>query len=759
LNKRLVTFVLAGMAAAGMFVATTSTPSFASTSFQGHGSIDQAYAVGAKPGERLTLINGSGAKVGSGLVDSLGGIIIRNLSPGGGFRFEETGAQPRRTAPFAVLSASSTPPASLYSSQHLHAGLNYVQMRDGISIAATVRLPPGKTLADGPFPTVIEYSGYATAAPHSLLDSLLGKAPSNDPLLPDSATIVGSVIAPLLGFVTVSVQMRGTGCSGGAFDLFGLPSDYDGYDMIQTVGAQSWALHHKVGMVGISYSGISQFEVAGTDPPDLAAIAPLSSTDDLFSTGYPGGIYNSGFAASWIAQRKVDAEAAPKGGQPWAAAEIATGDTTCLANQVLHPEAQQLESLVGPGLSRVPSLFDQRSPAVWATHVKVPVFLVGALEDEQTGPQWPALITALGHDKNVYVTMLNGTHIDSLGPDTLSRWLEFLDIYVAGQVPTQNPYLNLLAPEVYAEATGGAKSMTPPPVRFTTDTSVSQAKSDYAAQDPRVRVLFDNGGGALGPGALQPTFEADYAQWPPRGTVTRYYLGSKGTLNSAKGPATATSFRPDPSVRPATDLAASANAWAPQPPYNWTTVPAANGVAFETPAFASPTTIVGPASLDLWLKSSAASTDLQVTVTEVRPGDTQEEYVTSGFLRSSNRTLSSSSTVLDPVPTYLKSDRHNLPAGSYTLVRIPIDPIAHAFRAGTRLRIVISAPGGDRPEWAFATPATHGSVTDTLSLGGATASSLAVNVVNGVSPTAATPACGALRGEPCRPYAKLGNQD
>ncbi len=757
LTTRLAAAVAAGIVTAALFVATSATPSFASAPFQGHGSIGQAYAIGATPGEHLTLIDGSGSKVGSGVVDKLGGIIIRNLKAGRGFRFEEIGGKHRKTASFAVLSATSTPPAALYTGQHLHAGLNYVKMRDGISIAATVRLPPGKTLADGPFPTVIEYSGYATAAPHSLLDSLEGKAPSSDALLPDTATIVGAVVAPLLGFVTVSMQMRGTGCSGGAFDLFGLPSDYDGYDMIQTVGAQPWALNHKVGMVGISYSGISQFEVAGTDPPDLAAIAPLSSTDDLFSTGYPGGIYNSGFAASWIAQRKVDAEAAPKGGQPWATAEIATGDTTCLANQVLHPEAQQLESLVGPDLSRVPSLFDQRSPVVWATHVKVPVFLVGALEDEQTGPQWPVLISALSHDKNVYATMLNGTHIDSLGPDTLSRWLEFLDIYVAGRVPTQNAFLTLLAPAVYSQATGGAKSMAPPPVRFTGDASLTQAKSDFAAQDPRLRVLFDNGGGDLGPGAMQPTFEADYSQWPPRGTVTRYYLGSGGTLASTKGSATQAKFRPDPSVRPATDLP-SGNAWAAQPPYQWTTVRAANGVAFESPPFASATTIVGPASLDLWLRSSAPSTDLQVTVTEVRPGETQEEYVTSGFLRSANRKLSASSTALDPVPTYLKSDRHNLPAGGATLVRIPIDPIAHSFRAGTRLRIVISAPGGDRPAWAFATPATHGSVTDTLALGGATASSLALDVVNGVNPTATMPACGALRGEPCRTYAKMANQ-
>ena len=59
---------------------------------------------------------------------------------------------------------------------------------------------------------------------------------------------------------------------------------------------------------------------------------------------------------------------------------------------------------------------------------------------------------------------------------------------------------------------------------------MSAAKADFAAQDPRVRVLFDNGGGDLGPGALQPTFEADYSLVAARGTVTRYYLGSGGTL-------------------------------------------------------------------------------------------------------------------------------------------------------------------------------------------------------------------------------------
>ena len=728
--------------------------------FLGHGSIGQAYVTGAPPGVRLSVVDANGTTVGSGVVDRLGSLIVRNLTAGPGYHFEEgTGPAARRTAAFAVLSTSSTPSASFYSSQHLHAGLNYVRMRDGVLLAATVRLPPGKTLADGPFPTVIEYSGYDVAGPHSLIDALEGHASSSDPLLPDTSTVVGSVLAPLLGFVTVSVQMRGTGCSGGAFDLFGLPSDYDGYDVVQTVGAQPWVLNHKVGMVGISYSGFSQLVVAGTDPPDLAAITPLSPTDDLYSTGYPGGIYNDGFAASWVAQRVSDARPAPGGGQPWATAEIATGDRTCLANQSLHLQAQSLVSLISPNLGRTPALFDPRSPTVWASHIKVPVFMVGALEDEQVGPQWPALITALHGDKDVYVTMLNGTHTDSLGPDTISRWLEFLDMYVADSVPNASPTLNALTPTLYSSLTSGAPSAPVPAIRFTTEPSVATARSAFAAQDPRVRVLFDNGGGSLGPGALQPTYEAGFSAWPPAGTVVHYGLGPGGTLEKGAPPASSiASFHPNPAVRPADDLAASANAWAAQPPYDWTTVPAANGIAFQTPAFTSATTIVGPASLNLMLRSTAPVTDLQVTVTEVRPGETQEDYVTSGFLRSSDRTLSAASTVLDPVPTYLAADRRALPKGRFTLVRIPVDPIAHTFRAGTRLRIIISAPGGDRPSWTFDTPATHGAVLDTVALGGPQGSSLVVNVVSGVVPSSTLPVCGALRGEPCRAYAPLGNQ-
>ncbi len=148
--------------------------------------------------------------------------------------------------------------------------------------------------------------------------------------------------------------------------------------------------------------------------------------------------------------------------------------------------------------------------------------------------------------------------------------------------------------------------------------------------------------------------------------------------------------------------------------------------------------------------------DFQATVTEVRPQARQEEYVTSGFLRSSNQVDAKDSTPLFTNPTYLASEARRLSPDHFTLVRIPIDPIAHTFRAGTELRVVISAPGGDRPVWTFAT-LDHGQHV-TVGFGEVTPSSLTVNEVQDVKPTSSLPECGTLRGEPCRTDIPEGNQ-
>ena len=101
--------------------------------------------------------------------------------------------------------------------------------RDGTQLAVNVRLPGPPE--DGPYPTVVEYSGYGYANP-------AGAEAGISPIL------------NLLGYAVVDVNMRGTGCSGWRFRLLRAAQGLDGYDVVETVARQPWVLHNKVGMAG-----------------------------------------------------------------------------------------------------------------------------------------------------------------------------------------------------------------------------------------------------------------------------------------------------------------------------------------------------------------------------------------------------------------------------------------------------------------------------------------------------------------------------
>ncbi|MFT4126404.1 MAG: CocE/NonD family hydrolase [Gordonia sp. (in: high G+C Gram-positive bacteria)] len=717
----------------------------------GAGSVTQAYLTGATPGAAVVLRNGAGARVGAGRVDRLGSFLVRELPPGAGYRFLVDG---RAGNTFGVLDA--TPPSSSLYRQTVRPGMNYVRMRDGIELAVMVRLPVGKTLADGPFPTVVEYSGYQTAVPGDFLTGALRQViGAADPAAPDTSTMLGGIVAPTAGFATATVQMRGSGCSGGAFDLFDHPTIYDGYDIIETVARQPWVAGHRVGMVGLSFSGISQIAVAGTRPPSLAAIAPMSITDDLYSTGYPGGIYNTGFAERWLAERQRHAEPAPSpGSQPYPNDAVAHGDRVCRANQRLRLQTQRITDLVADNPTRTPHLFEHRAPSSWASRITVPVFLSGSLQDEQTGPQWTSIIGEFARNRQVWVTIINGTHIDAVAPQILGPWNEFLDIFVAHRVPQTKPALTALGPLIYGAVTGGPGEAIVT-ARHPDAGSPARARKLFAA-DPRIRVFFGNGTGTGPPGNLSAPWSAGYQSWPPAtvGGGLRLALNTGGRLGGA-GPAGQVAFRPDPAARPAGTLdddAPPGAAWVSAPPYAWTPVPGRAGVGFTSAPQASDTVVVGPASLDLRLSSSAPDTDLQATISEVRP-DGDEQYVTTGYLRASLRATNSRSTPLDPRRDWLI--RQPVPSG-FTTARIALNPLGHVFRAGSRIRVTITAPGGDRPSWRFATPATGGRVVDTLALGPG-GSVLVLPVVPGArAPTPRAP-CAALRGQPCRRYQPAAN--
>ena len=55
------------------------------------------------------------------------------------------------------------------------------------------------------------------------------------------------------------------------------------------------------------------------------------------------------------------------------------------------------------------------------------------------------------------------------------------------------------------------------------------------------------------------------------------------------------------------------------------------------------------------------------------------------------------STPLDPVPTFLERDAAALPKNRFSLVRVPLFPFGHAFRAGSYSNTVPSGVQRMRP--------------------------------------------------------------
>ena len=90
-------------------------------------------------------------------------------------------------------------------------------------------------------------------------------------------------------------------------------------------------------------------------------------------------------------------------------------------------------------------------------------------------------------------------------------------------------------------------------------------------------------------------------------------------------------------------------------------------------------------------------------------------------------------------------------------MRVPLFPFGHAFRAGSRVRIVVQPPGGNRPSWAFDALTYPKRVTNRIGVGGEHASRAVLPVVSGVDVPTPLPACGSLRGQPCRNYVAAAN--
>ena len=316
---------------------------------------------------------------------------------------------------------------------------------------------------------------------------------------------------------------------------------------------------------------------------------------------------------------------------------------------------------------------------------------------------------------------------------------------------------------IYQEAMG-IPGVTMPPDPIQLQPTYAGALAAFEAL-PQIRVLFDNGAGGPQPGDPAPGFEQSWPSFPIPGTTGRsWYMGPGGALGDAPpAQAGADTFTWNAHARPLTDFtgdtAAGTNGlWTATPPYNWAQPPAGSAASYLTSPLSANTAVIGAGAVHAWIRSSTPNVDLQATISEVRP-DGKETFVQGGWLRANERKLDSAkSTPLEPVLSLRASDVSPLPANKYVEVTIPLYYEGHVYRAGSRIRVTITAPNGDQPIWSFGEADPSGSATVDIARSKQMPSSLLLPIVPGVSVPTGLPPCPGLRGEPCRDYQPYVNR-
>ena len=655
------------------------------------GSVEQVYVKDAVPGATVTLYGPDDSVLGEKTTDEkFGSQVFTDLEPAEGYQVTQTvdGTESPRSDPVRVLPVDYTPPQELYDSQTLDEGFGYIEVRDGTTLAEQVILPDEP---EPPYPTLIIHSGYEPS------------------VSPSGADVINDVVVDEYGYAVVGVNMRGSTCSGGRFDLGEQLQLLDGYDMIETVAAQDW-VDGDVGLIGASFSGFTQLFVAATQPPSLAAIAPGHPIGDFYrDTTYPGGLKNATFATIWAQDRDTSFEAG--GDQGNVDQRIANGDEICEENQELRPHnidiVDQLNSVAFDT-----GLFEKRGIFKRLDQIDVPTALVVSWQDEQTGGRAARLYEQLSDDIQTRFIGTSGSHYEYIGPDVIDELIRFFSYYVGEEVPEgdEGPY--------------------------------EEALAAYEAED-EAKIFWEMSTNSV------PRFEKTFPTWPPESTETwTLYFQPDGRLGeSPPRPALGktSTYDYDP-VAPVNQLISRTST---RGVLDWPQQPDESHVAFVSDPLDEDRVCLGSGYVELWLASTSDDTDVQVTVSEVRP-DGEEMFVQTGWLRASHRKENPErSKPRRPFHTHDPEDQEFLPDDGFVNMRVELFPFGHTFRAGSRIKVAVETPGGNRDLWGLSS--TGGSATNEIAHTEALPSNVALPLLPDEQPDVASrPPCGSVQNQPCR---------
>jgi putative CocE/NonD family hydrolase len=148
------------------------------------------------------------------------------------------------------------------------------------------------------------------------------------------------------GYVCVRVDSRGSGRSAGYIDIFSEQETLDYYDCIEWAGVQPWS-NGKVGLSGVSYYAMNQWQVAALRPPHLAAICPWEGASDYYREFVRHGGILSTFYRDWYSATvdRVQHGKGERGERSTITGELVSGPVTLSDDELAASRPDHMQDL------------------------------------------------------------------------------------------------------------------------------------------------------------------------------------------------------------------------------------------------------------------------------------------------------------------------------------------------------------------------------------------------------------------------------
>jgi putative CocE/NonD family hydrolase len=460
------------------------------------------------------------------------------------------------------------------------------------------------------------------------------------------------------GYAVIVVERSGTGASSGVADLSHAAAAREASDILDWIAAQPWS-NGRIGMYGESFQAMVQLAAASAGNPHLKAIFPASSSFDAYGLTFSGGVYNKGFQSflTWalgFLERVVTPVDSDKDG--------------ALLAKVLEERRGRTAGEQTEGFKKYPYR-DGVAPSgavFWkvgaiyplverVNRANVPVYLSTGWLDIFTGDGF-LLYRNLAVPKRLMVRPIDHSKADESSADLdyaaeahrwFDYWLKGIDNGIMREPPVQ--YYVMGAPKEQA----WRASATWPPV------GVAIAR-------------FHFGEGSLA--ADPPTVEAADARSVDYTATT----GAKSRWRAVNWP------HEYPDMR-AND---------------------AKGLSYTSAPLAADTEVIGHPVLRLWLSADAPDADVFAYLEEVG-GDGGSAYVTEGKLRASHRRLGRApyDNLGLPWHPHGAKDVEPMRAGEPAELAFSLQPTAHRFAKGNRIRLTVTFADADNYDTPVLDPA------------------------------------------------------